>query len=87
MFVTILTDVFNHWLAHGANSGSISRGVITLLKEGGRDVSEKQDDYRLITLLNTELKNFARILANHLLIVVGDLIGCKLNYIVKGRSI
>ena len=43
IFVTILTDVFNHWFAHGVNPGSISGGVIRLLKEGGRDVWKKQD--------------------------------------------
>ena len=55
MFETILTDVFNHCFAPGANPGSISGGVITLLKKGGRNVCEKKDDYRLIILLNTEL--------------------------------
>ena len=79
--------MFSHWIAHEANPGSISRGVITMLEKRGSNVWEKQDDYQPITLLNTELKNFAWILANHLLIVVGDLIGPELNYIVKGRSI
>ena len=67
--------MFSHWIAHEANPGSISRGVITMLEKRGSNVWEKQDDYQPITLLNTELKNFAWILANHLLIVVGDLIG------------
>ena len=48
--------------------------MITLVKEGGRDVWEKLDDFRPVTLLNTELNIFAQILANHLLIIVGDLI-------------
>ena len=87
MFETILRDVVNHCFAHGANAGSISKGVIPLLTEGGRDVSEKQDDYWPITLLNIEFKNFARILANHLLIIVEDLIAPELNDIVKRRSI
>ena len=43
IFVTILTDVFNHWFVHGVNPGSISGGVIRLLKEGSRDVWKKQD--------------------------------------------
>ena len=60
--------VFNHWFAHGANPGSTRRGMSTLMKEGGKD------DYRPITLLNTELKIFSWILSNHLLIVVGHLI-------------
>ena len=36
MFVPILTNVFNHWFAQGAIPGSITQGVITLLKKGGR---------------------------------------------------
>ena len=67
--------VFNHWFAHGANRGSTRRGMSILMKEGSRDVWEKQDDYRPITLLNTDLKIFSRILTNHLLIVVRHLIG------------
>ena len=38
--------------------------MITLLKKGGRHVWEDLDDYRPITLLNTELKILAQVLAN-----------------------
>ena len=54
MFVSILTDMFNHWFAQGAIPGSVTKGVITLLKKGGRHVWEGLDDYMPITLLNTE---------------------------------
>ena len=54
MFVLILTDMFNHWFAHGAIPGKITKSVITLLKKGGRHFRENLDDYRPITLLNTE---------------------------------
>ena len=87
MFVPILTDVFNHWFAQGAIPGSITKGVITLLKKGGRHVCEDLDDYRPITLLNTELKILARVLANRLQLVISDLIGPEQNYAVKGSSI
>ena len=43
-FVPILTDVFNYWFAPGAFPGSIAKGVITLLKKGGRRVGEELDD-------------------------------------------
>ena len=66
MFVPILTDMFNHWFAQGAIPGSITKGVITLLNKGGRHVWEGLDDYRPITLLNTELKILAEVLANRL---------------------
>ena len=73
MFVPILTDIFNHWFAQGAIPGSITKGVITLLKKGGRHVWEDLDNYRPITLLNTELKILAQVLANRLQFVISDL--------------
>ena len=57
MFVPILTDMFNHLFAQGAIPGSVTKGMITLLKKGGRHVREGLDDYRPITLLNT-VKDF-----------------------------
>ena len=48
MFVPILTDIFNHWFARGAIPGSVTKGVVTLLKKGGRHVWEDLDDYRPI---------------------------------------
>ena len=59
MFVPILTDVFNHLLALRAIPDSVTKDVITLLKKGGRYVWEELDDYKLKTLLNTELKILA----------------------------
>ena len=87
MFVPILTDMFNHWFAQGAIPGSVTKGVITLLKKGGRHVWEGLDDYRPITLLNTELKILARVLANRLQLVISDLISPEQTFAVKGRSI
>ena len=87
MFVPILTDVFNHSFAQGAIPGSITQGVITLLKKGGRHVWEDLDDYRVITLFNTELTILAWVLANRLQLVISDLIGPEQNYAVRGRSI
>ena len=87
MFVPILTDVFNYWFIQGVIPGSITKGVITLLKKGGRRVWEDLDDYRPITLLNTELKILAWVLANRLQLVISDLIGPEYNYAVKERSI
>ena len=86
MFVTILTDMFNHWFAQGAIPGSVTKGVITLLKKGGKHVWEGLNDYRPITLLNTELKILARVLANRLQLVISDLIGPEQTFAVKGRS-
>ena len=85
MFVPILTDMFNYWFAQGAIPGSVTKGVITLLKKGSRHVWEGLDDYRPITLLNKELKILARVLANRLQLVISDLVGPEQTYTVKGR--
>ena len=87
MSVTIPTDMFNHWFTKGAIPDSITKCVITLLKKGGKHVWEDLDDYRPITLLNTQLKILAQVLMNHLQLVISDLIGPKPTYTVKGRSI
>ena len=73
--------------SRGAIPGSITKGVITLLKKDGRHVRGHLDDYRPITLLNTELKILARVLANRLQLVISDLVGPEQNYAVKRRSI
>ena len=46
MLFPILTNVCKHWLAQGAIPGSITKGVITLLKKEGRHVRGDLDDYR-----------------------------------------
>ena len=61
--------------------------MIILLKKGGKHVWEDLDDYRPITLLNTELKILAQVLANRLQLAICDLIGPEQNYAVKGKSI
>ena len=76
-FVPILTDMFNYWFAQGVILGNVTKGVITLLKKGDKHVWEGLDDYRPITLLNTELKILARVLANRLQVVISDLIGSE----------
>ena len=72
MFALILTDMFNHWIAQGAILDSVIKDMITLLKKGGRHVWKDLDDYRPMTLLNTELKILTRVLANRLQLVIGD---------------
>ena len=75
MFAPVLTHMFNHWFAQGTISGSVTKGVITLLKKDSRHVWKELDNYRPITLLNTELKILARALANRLQLVISDFIG------------
>ena len=85
MFVPILADVFKHWFAQEAIPAIVTKGVITLLKKGGKNFWEELDDNKSITMLKTELKIFAMILPYHLQIVISDLIGSEQNYDVKGR--
>ena len=87
MFVPILTDMFNHWFAQGAIPGSVTKGVIPLLKKVDKRVWEVLDDNRPMTLLNTELKILARVLSNRLQVIISDLIGPEQTYAVKVRSI
>ena len=56
MFVPKLMNMFKHWFVQGDISGSIAKGVITSLMNGGRHVWEDLDDYRPITPLKTALK-------------------------------
>ena len=60
MFVSILTDMFNHWFTQGAIPGNVTKvvtkGGITLLKKSCRHVLKNLEDYRPIILLNPELK-------------------------------
>ena len=79
--------MFNHFFTQRATPGSITKRVITLMKKGGRHVWEDLDDYRPITLLNTELMILAHVLANGLQLVISDLIRPEQKYAVKGRSI
>ena len=53
----------------------------------GSGASHKAKSYWPITLLNTELKILARVLANRLQLVISDLIGPEQTFAVKGRSI
>ena len=82
MFVPLKTDRFNHWFAQEVIPGSVTKAVITLQKKGGRYVWEGLDDYRLITLLNKELKISTRVLVNHLQVVINDLIGPEQTFAV-----
>ena len=86
LFVPILTGLYNHWFSLGHIPDQVTKGVITLVKKKGK-TGEGVDDYRPITLLNTELKILAKILANRLREVLDDLIGPEQTYAMRGRSI
>ena len=79
LFWRICLTIF---FAQGAIPDNIRRGMITLLKKGGRHVSEDLN-YSPITLLHTELKILARVLANRLHLVISDLIELEQNYAVE----
>ena len=86
LFVPILADMFNHWFTQGSIPGQVTKGLITLLQKKDKQGGEL-DDYRPITLLNTELKILARILANRLRIVMDSLVDPEQTYALRGRSI
>ena len=79
--------MFNHWFTQGTIPGSVTKAVIILRKKGDRHVWKDLDNYRPITLLNTELKILTQVLENRLHFFISDFIGLEQNYTVKGRSI
>ena len=83
-YVCTYSDGYDQPLVH---PGSVTKGVITLLKKGGKHGWVGLDEYRSITLLNTGLKILAQVLANRLQLFISDVIVPERTFTVKGRSI
>ena len=86
VFVPLLALIYNNWMKQGSIPQRFTRGVIKLLrkKKGGGDGI---DNYRPLTMLNTELKILAKVLAGRLQAVLASLIGPEQTCAVKGRTI
>ena len=81
----ILLKNFNYSLAVGNLSVSQSRAVITLIHKKGR--KELLSNWRPISLLNTDYKILASVLANRLKSVLSSCISSDQNAYLKGRFI
>ena len=83
----LLTRVFNYVLAQEAvPSGFLDGAVVSLPKPGAADPTNPAS-YRPITLLNTDYKLLAKLLANRLLCCVGTVVAPTQTGYVPGRHI
>ena len=86
MFVPLLATIFDNWMRQGTIARRFTRGIVKLLrknKHGGDGIS----NFRPLTMLNTDLKILAKILANRLQTILPSLICPEQTCAVKGRTI
>ena len=86
MFVPLLATIYDNWMRQGTIPRRFTRGIVKLLrknKHGGNGIS----NFRPLTMLNTDLKILAKILANRLQTVLPSLICPEQTCAVKGRNI
>ena len=73
MFVSLLATIYNNWMSRVPYPDASPGGIVKLLrknKHGGDGIS----NFRPLTMLNTDLKILAKILANRLQTVLPSLI-------------
>ena len=86
MFVPLLATTYDNWMRQGTIPRRFTRGIVKLLrknKHGGDGIN----NFRPLTMLNTDLKILAKILANRLQTALPSLICSKQTCAVKGRTI
>ena len=86
MFVPLLATIYDNWMRQGTIPRCFTRGIVKLLRKnkyGGDGIS----NFRPLTMLNTDLKILAKILANRLQTVLPSLICPEQTCAVKGRTI
>ena len=82
----LVTDSVNYGYRNGSLSPEQTRGVITLILKQGKNPTQIQN-YRPITLLNTDYKLGAKAIAARLKSVIQPLIGPQQTGFLKGRYI
>jgi hypothetical protein len=85
---TITTDMlqlYNSFFQTGTIPKEITRGIIVCLPKNNRP--QTVSDYRPLTLLNTDYKIYARVLANRLKTTIRDIINDTQYSAVPGRNI
>lgn len=82
----ILLKVYNNINLKQTTPDSLTTGLITLVYKNKGD-NKKLENYRPISLLNTDYKILAKILANRLKTVIGSLIDFSQTYSIPGRDI
>ena len=84
---TTITNSYNESLEKGEMSYSQKQGIIILLHKGNDLSRENLNNWRPITLTNTDYKILAKVLARRLDKVIGKLINQDQVGYLKGRSI
>ena len=84
--VPVLTSLFNEMVREGKAPEGFAQGIITLLY---KNIGSREDikNYRPISLLNTDYKILAKIIANRLKEVAGDVVTSLQAYGIPGRDI
>ena len=82
----ILIDCYHQSLMEGNMTASQRQAIITLIEKPGKD-NTLLKSWRPVSLLNVDLKNLSKIIANTLQKVLPTLIGPEQNAFVKGRYI
>ena len=86
MFVLLLATIYNNWMRQCSILRRFTRGIVKLLrnnKHGGDGIS----NFRPLTMLNTDLKILAKILANRFQTILPSLICPEQTCDIKGRTI
>ena len=83
----LVVKTFNSGFEKGHLSGSQSTGIITLLHKGNDLSRENLNNWRPITLLNTDYKILAKCLALRIAGVITELVSHEQVGFIKGRNI
>ena len=75
--------MLSHAIEQGRLSTSAHRGIINLIPKKGKD-DKLVRNWRPITLLNCDYNLYAKALANHLDVVIPDLVGKQQTGFIKG---
>ncbi|GAB1601854.1 hypothetical protein Ahia01_000463900, partial [Argonauta hians] len=86
LFSNILEALYVNWLQNGRIPASSTKGIVTLIRKD-KNKEDTVQNFRPITLLNTELQILAKVLAKRLAGVIGSLVGDAQTCAVPTRSI
>ena len=86
MFVPLLATIYNNWMRQDTIPRRFTRGIVKLLRKN-KHGGDRICNFRPLTMLNTDLKILAKILANRLQTVLPSLICPEETCAVKGRTI
>ena len=86
MFVPLLATIYDDWMRQGSIPRRFTRGIVKLLRKNKHD-GDEISNFHPLTMLNTDLRILAKILANRLQTVPPRLICPEQTCAVKGRTI